>query len=151
MNTQPTMNNPDLDTAVFAFYEAKQAEEQARNHRLACEERVIALVGLKDEGTTSVKTPLYKISTAASIKRDFIKGFEAPCEFRLRVEEMPADGIPPDVLEKIVRYKAEFDPTAFRRLATADPAAYQIACQWVSAKPMKPSVKLEIVQQEEAA
>lgn len=145
-----TIDQSALDQAVFAFYEAKAAENRAREQRLACENTIIELIGVKEEGTISQKTDQYKISTTGSLKRDFIQGFEVPCEFRISPEGPLNDG-ERLVLARIVKYKAELDPTAFKKLASSDPGAYRVAAQWVTAKPQKPSVKLEIIEQKQAA
>lgn len=130
-----------LDAAVFAFYEAKQAEEQARNHRLHCENRIIELVGVKEEGTQSVKTDQYKISTAVTLTRTLVANYGEAL-----------DALPAEIFNAIVKHKPQLDVTAFKALATANPEAYRIACGAVIAKPAKPSVKLEILQpQQEAA
>jgi hypothetical protein len=41
------------------------------------------------------------------------------------------------------------DVTALKKLATANPEAYRVACKAIVARPGKPAVKLEIVEQTE--
>jgi hypothetical protein len=125
-----------LDTAVFDFYQAKAAEDQARERRIACEARIVELIGLKDEGTTSVKTNFYKISTVQSITRTLVENYGEVL-----------DSLDPDIFNAIVRHKPTLDVTALKKLATANPEAYRVACKAIIAKPGKPSVKLEIVEQ----
>lgn len=148
--TKVTVDRLALDQAVFALYEAKQAEEAAHAQRLDCERRIIELVGVK-EGTTSQKTELYKISTVGTLKRDFAKGVKIPCEFRVQEEDLPPGFMPADILRQIVTIKAELSVSALKALATANPDAYRVACQWIESRPQKPAVKLEIVEQVEEA
>jgi len=127
-----------LDTAVFELYSAKHAEDVAREHRIACESRIVELIGLKDEGTTSVKTNFYKISTVQSITRSLVENYGEVL-----------DSLSPDIFNAIIRHKPALDVTALKKLATANPEAYRVACKAIIARPGKPSVKLEIVQQTE--
>jgi hypothetical protein len=128
-------HNP-LDELAYQLEERKAAEAQARAERIKAEEALIEQIGLEDEGTRTVKTPWYKISTTAKLSRKL----NAP------------SGCPDKVYHAIVRIKHELDVSAFKKLATNDPDAYRIACQAVETKPAKPEVKVErIEQQQEAA
>lgn len=129
------MKPTDIDLAAHALSEAKRAEATARQARIEAEEALIALVGLKEEGTTSMQTDWYKVSTVGKLTRTL---------------KATAD-TPPDLLEAITRTKRELDVTKLKRLATEDPVRYQAACKWITTKPAKPSAKVELIEQQETA
>lgn len=132
------MSEPtEIDLAAYALLEAKAAEEQARNARLAAEKHLIELIGVKDEGTVSKKTAYYKVVTTGKLTRTLVA----------------ASDMPDAVYHAITRVKHELDVKALKALATADPRAYQEALRYVSTKPAKPAVKVEQIpqQQQEAA
>lgn len=68
MSNEPS----EIDIAAFQYMEAKGVEAAATNARLAAEEHLISLIGLKEEGTTSKKTAYYKVSTTAKLNRTLI-------------------------------------------------------------------------------
>ena len=97
---------------------------------------MIDAIGTEDEGTRTVKTDWYKVSTTAKLTRKLV----APSDFQDKI------------YQQIVRVKHELDVTRFKKLATQDPKAYAIACQAVETKPAKTEVKIErLEQQQEAA
>lgn len=130
--------NEALDQAVFAFWQAKQAEDQARAHRIECENRIIELVGLKDEGTQSVKTAMYKVSTTQSLTRTLVENYGEVL-----------DALDPEVFNAIIKHKPQLDVTAFKQLAASNPEAYRVACRAVISKQGKPQVKLDIIEQKQ--
>ena len=121
-----------LDLAAWELMTAKQAEEAARQHRIDCEEQVIALVGLKPEGTQTVKTSYFKVATVAGLSRSLAPGGEALIE---------AEGIP--IFDQVVRYRPEVSVSGLKALATANPAAYGRIIKAIITKPSKPVVKVE--------
>jgi hypothetical protein len=128
------MSEPtQIDIAAHAFNEAKKAEAQAREARIAAEEHLISLVGLKEEGTTTVKTDWFKVSTTGKLTRSV------------------ADDMPTEVWRMISRVKSELDVSALKKLATENPDAYREATKYLITKPAKPSAKVELIQQSQEA
>lgn len=124
-----------LDLAAWELMTAKQAEEAARLHRIACEEKVIALVGLKDEGTTSVKTDYFKVATVAGLYRSLAPGGEDLIE-----QEGTA------IMDQIIHYRPEVSVSGLKALATANPAAYGRIIKAIITKSGKPAVKVEPIE-----
>lgn len=124
-----------LDLASWELMTAKQAEEAARLHRIACEEQVITLVGLKPEGTQTVKTDYFKVATVQSLTRSLTPDGEALIE---------AEGIP--IFDQVVRYRPEVSVSGLKALATANPAAYARVIKAIVTKPGKPAVKVEPIE-----
>lgn len=127
--TAPT----ELDLAAHEYECAKAEEARARDVRLAAEQRLIDLVGLKEEGTEAKKTAYYKVSTTAKLTRT------------LNMEQ--ASMLDPVVFDAIARVKHELDVRGLKSLATSNPDAYRAALRAVTTKPTKPAVKVEQIQE----
>ena len=137
MNTEPLA----LDQAAWELLEAKRLEDEARAKRLACEERVIALVGLKgDEGTQTAKTSFFKVTTSASLSRALKPDWQ----------DLTAH-LPRNVIEDCVRTKYEVSVSGLKRIATTVSSWYQDFLQAMVTKPSKPAVKVELLAREEVA
>lgn len=132
MNAQPDVS--ELDQLSWNLIEAKRMEDEARQHRLNCEEAVIALVGLATEGTQTVRTDYFKVSTVANLTRTLTKDGEDIIE-----KEGTA------VMDQIIRYKPEVSVSGLKQLATSNPDAYQRVIKGIITKPAKPSVKVEML------
>lgn len=135
------MNEPtELDRAAFALMAAKDSEQQARQHRIACEQRVIELLGCKEEGSQSEKTAWYKVTTTGSLDRTLVENYGAVL-----------DDLPPEIFNSLIKFKPVLDVRALKTLATANPDAYRVACRAILTKPTKPSVKVELLAQTQEA
>ena len=127
--------NPEqqkLNEAAWQLILAKQAEDGARKWRLEAERRVINLIGLKEEGTTSIKTDYFKVATVAGLYRSLAPGGEDLIE-----KEGPA------IMDQVIHYRPEVSVSGLKALATANPAAYGRIIKAIITKPGKPSVKVE--------
>ena len=130
------MSEPtELDLACQAYREAKADEEQARNIRLEAEERILSLVGVKEEGTTSAKTEWFKVATVGNVSRSLIAD-ELP-----KVKSM----MDPAVFDQAIRYEPKLSVSGLKAIATANPDAYRVLLSAVMTKPAKPTIKLEVL------
>lgn len=135
MNDLTAPQPAPLDLASWELMTAKQAEEAARLHRIECEEKVIELVGLKPEGTTSIKTDYFKVATVAGLYRSLAPGGEDLIE-----KEGTA------IMDQIIHYRPEVSVSGLKALATANPAAYGRIIKAIITKPGKPAVKVEPIE-----
>jgi hypothetical protein len=131
-----------IDRLALDLELAKEEETKARNTRLAAEDALIAAIGLKDEGTNTTKTDWYKVSVTQSLDRKLMPDF---------AERL--DALDPAIFCTLIKMKPEVSVSELKRLATANPDAYRLACSAIVTKPSKPSVKVERIetQQKEAA
>jgi len=138
MNNQPT----EIDLAAQAYREAKDAEDQARNKRVALEERLILLVGLKgDEGSQSAKTDWFKVTTTAKLNRSLIQDALADVQSQ----------VPQAIYEQVIQYKPSLSLAGLRACEKANPDAYRAFCQAIVTKPAKASVKVDLLPQKQEA
>jgi hypothetical protein len=125
----------ELDLACQAYREAKANEESARNARLASEERILSLVGVKEEGTTTIKTEWFKVATVGNLTRTLL------------VDELPkVQGlIDQRIYEQVIKYEPKLSVSGLKAVATANPDAYRVLLSAVTTKPAKPTVKVEVL------
>jgi len=128
---QPT----PLDRVAQALRDAKAAEDSARASRIAAEEAVIALIGVKEEGTTTVKTCFFKVSTVGKLNRSLDEA-----AFR-----SIADDIPAAFRDRLVRWKPELVAAEVRYIEHNEPDVYRVIAQALTVKPAKPSVSIELL------
>ncbi|WP_067515581.1 DUF7173 family protein [Endozoicomonas ascidiicola] len=122
-----------LDKLAYELELAKQSEQQARDLRLAIEQQLCDVVGVKDEGSYSIKGDYYKVTTVSGFTRT------------LDVEKWQAlkNRLPAHVAEKVVRTKLEIDTRQLKSLQGLDPAQYNKVAEAITTKPKKVSVKYE--------
>lgn len=135
--TEPT----NIDQLAYELESAKLAEEAANQARLRAESALISAIGLKDEGSQTVKASYYKVTTVQSWDRKLADDYE-----------QKLDSLSPGLFSAIINYKPHLNVTELKRLATNNPDAYRLACSAIEAKPCKPAVKIErIIETQEAA
>lgn len=130
------MNQPtDLDLAVQLLREAKASEAQATKSRLEAEETVLKLVGFKEEGTTTVKTEFFKVSTVGKLTRS------------LNATKLPEveNKLNPAIYAQLVKLKPELSLSGLRAVEKANPEAYGIFVGALVTKPAKASVSFELL------
>ena len=125
----------DLDLACQAYREGKANEELARNARLSAEERILSLVGVKEEGTTTVKTEWFKVATVGNLTRTLL------------VDELPkVQGlIDQRIYEQVIKHEPKLSVSGLKAVATANPDAYRVLLAAVTTKPAKATVKVEVL------
>ncbi len=122
-----------LDKLAYELELAKQAEQQAKNHRLAIEQQLCSVVGVKDEGSYSIKGDYYKVTTVSG----FTRTLDADKWQKVK------NRIPETIAAKVVRTKLEVDTRQLKSLQGLDPAHYNIVAEAITTKPKKVSVKYE--------
>lgn len=135
MNTAEQLQPTELDLAAQELREAELNLKTAQERRDRAMLRVVELVGVKDEGTTSIKTGFFKISATAKLIRSLDESKLAALQSQ----------VPPELFEKVVEYKPSLNLKALRAVEQANPAAYRVFAQAITVKPGKPSVKVELL------
>ncbi len=125
----------DLDRLAFELEMAKAKEAAAREARLAVEEKILAAMERKDEGTVSQKTDFYKVSVTFGVDRKV-----DPEIARQLADEMDAEQY-----ARIFRWKPEVSVTELKYLREHNPEGFAQVSRAITAKPSKPSVKVEEV------
>jgi hypothetical protein len=127
-------NELDLNALSDAWLAAKAEEQAANARRLDIERAITALVSAPpEEGSYKLESERVKVTVAYKLTRT-VDG-EA-----LRA----AWGDLPENVQSAFRWKAEADVKKLRAMQELTPALYAQACAFVTAKPAKPSVSVEV-------
>lgn len=130
------MTPTPIDLAAQALREAQAQEDAARMLRLKAEEELMALVGCKDEGQATTKTAWFRIVSEGRINRTLDP---------LSIEDIRAS-IPPELFEKVIRYKPELIRSGLSVVPTPIRKLFEAA---ITERPGKPSVRVELLEQEQ--
>lgn len=120
-----------IDTLAARWAAAKEEEGDARDRRLAIEGEIVALLGVKEEGSTTHKGELFKITTKGSIYRKIDAG-----RWGEIVEQVP------ESMRAVVRYKPEVDPKGYKWIADNRPDVLGIIAAAITTTPGKPGVTI---------
>ncbi|WP_257285156.1 hypothetical protein [Endozoicomonas sp. SESOKO1] len=122
-----------LDKLAYELELAKQTEQQAKDHRLSIEQQLSEVVGVKDEGSHTLKGAYYKVTTSSGYTRTLDEK---------KWDEVKSR-IPEAVANNLVRTKTELNIKQLKSLQSLDPAQYNIVAEAVTTKPKKVSIKFE--------
>ncbi|NCC41565.1 MAG: hypothetical protein EOM21_19525 [Gammaproteobacteria bacterium] len=137
------MNPTALDQAAYELLEAKRREDEARNARLAAEERVIQILGTNgSEGTKRENTNWYKVSTVTSLTRTLHP------EWR---ELLDDDDLDAETFSRVIKTEPKLSIGELKKVATENPTAYAVLARAIISKPAKIAVKVELQTKKEAA
>lgn len=129
------MNQNDIDTLAAQLQAEKIEEAQATARRVATEQRLVELVGHKEEGDQRTAGHEWKVITTGVLNRKF----DDAALSALR-EAMPAA-----LFEQCVRYKPEPITAGLRYLRNNEPEAYALIAQALTVTPGKVGVRVEYV------
>lgn len=120
-----------LDGLAWEWMKCKEEESTARARRLEIEERILCGMEKKDEGTVTDKTEFFKISVTYGMDR------------KTDSDLVPNLPIPDEIRDKVFRKKYEISVTELRKVQEYLPEVYLEITQALTAKPSKPSLKIE--------
>ena len=142
------MNNPfivtstepqtSLDELARALQAAKKQLTRAQVAVLKAESAIVSAVGSEDEGSLTVRSDSFKITTTQPITRT--------------VNKTSLDAIrrefPEDLFEAMFDFKPSLNVKLFKECEHLRPEVYALACKAVTSKPSKISVKVELLKGE---
>ena len=133
---QPTKGRRmQLEQLCGDLLRAKQAENDARDKRIAIEQAITDIVGIPEEGTKTTDAEGYKVKVDQRIKRTI----DAKAWALVR-DQIPEELRPIKIVEEI---KVENKGVLW--LKEKEQGYYRLLCQAMTEKPEKPSVKVEEV------
>lgn len=131
-----------LDEACAALEAAKINEERARQARIDAEALVLRHAQAKDEGSVTTRGRQWKAVVTYGVNRSI----DAAALDAVR------ERVPPALFEQAIDYKPALNLAGLRFLRNNEPQTYAVLAQAITAKPAKPSVRLELLEtQREAA
>lgn len=126
------MTDLNLNTLAAQWQAAKAAETKANQERLIIEQQIAELVGVKDEGVTSVNTDLFRIKTTGKQTRTVDTDAVQQAWPTL-----------PNELQDCFAWKATLDTKAYRALASLRDDLLPQLNQFITSKPAKPAISIE--------
>lgn len=130
MNDTRNDTPQSLEILAECWQAAKTAEAEARDQRLAIEEQIIALTGMKEEGSQTHKAGARKVKVTGKLTRKLL-----PEEWERIAKTIP-EALHP------VQYKPSLDLKGLRYLENNEPETYSLVCQAIETKPAKPAVEV---------
>ena len=123
----------EIDQLAFDLEAAKTHELHAKEARLAIEEKLVALVEKKEEGTISKKGDYYKLSVTFGIDR----------KVDPEIARSLADEMDREQYNRVFKWKPEISITELKHLRDNKPEVFRQVSRALTAKPKKPSLKVE--------
>jgi hypothetical protein len=124
--------------AVGELSTAKSLEASATARRIDAEARVLAFMPWRDEGAVTAHVGTWKVSATYGVNRTVDAA----------AMEAVRSVMPPALFEQAVTYKPALVLAGVRYLQSNEPDAYALLAQAITAKPAKPSVRIEPANQE---
>lgn len=125
--------NTRLDTLCLALMRAKEDEDRARETRVAIEAEIVKLVDAREEGSVTTTGEQFKASVTFGVNRTVDR----------EALEAIRDSVPPALFHKAFDYRPSIDLAGLKYLRNNEPETYAVLAQAITARPAKPSVKVE--------
>ena len=134
--------NP-IDEAAAVYELAKMQHERTAEALADAHTALVALLPKQDEGTVKLQGESYRVA----IEYGFNRTIDAAALSAVK------DQVPPALFEQAITYKPSIVLAGLRYLSSNEPEAYAALAQAITARPAKPSVKIEaiVVELQEAA
>jgi len=123
---------PSLMELGHLYLEAKKAENAAREARLKIEQKLVAQINLKDEGTTTVKAEDLTISVNTGYTR----------KLDSKIVEANWKRLPN--AERLLRRKYELEAKEFKYLQENEPDSLDALYAAMTTTPKKPSLTVKV-------
>ncbi len=130
--------NP-IDEAAKNLEIAKFAEAHATAERIRAEQTLVELMPAKTEGSVSMKGADYKVVIEYSMNRSLDAAHLAAIK----------DQVPAALFGQAITYKPSIVVKGLRYVESNEPEAYAVLAQAITAKPAKPSVRIEPIAHEQ--
>lgn len=124
----------ELERTAREILEFKTIEDDAKASRLAAEERLIAMIENKPEGTVHEEDGGIKVTATFKLTRTVDAGAVQAAWNDL-----------PEMVRDAFSWKPELVLKHARALEAANPKDYAVLAQFITAKPAKPSIKIEVL------
>ena len=130
--TAPVVES-EIDVLGRLWQEEKEAEAYAKERRLQVESQITDLIGVADEGTTNAEGNLFKVKTVGKLTRSLDDA----------AIQSDWDTLP-DEIKKCVKWKSSLDTKNLRSLEAMRHDLIPVMAQYMTTKPAKPSVSVEV-------
>lgn len=126
-----TLSYLNIDELAHRLELAKQAEQQAKDERLAIEALLIDKIGVREEGTTTFATSQYTIKTVGKLTRSLDE----------TAIKKDWDTLP-EAVQKCINWKPSVDTKNLRALESMREDLVPTLAKYMTVKPAKASVSV---------
>lgn len=123
----------NIDQLAAALEAAKIAEARATAARIDAEQALLAVCQAKDEGSVTVRSAEYKATVTYGINRTIDAA----------ALEAVRGSVPGALFDQAFEYAPKIKVAGLRYLMLNEPDTYAALAQAITAKPAKPSVRVE--------
>lgn len=123
-----------IDALADRIVQLKGEKQDIQNQIDECQNELIEIVGIKDEGSQSFHTDRYLIGTTQGITRTLD---------RTEVLKL-ADRLPEDTYKNVFTWKPALDLANYRALKDMAPNLASMVDDAITSKPTKPAVKVSV-------
>ena len=140
MNQLQSVPKPmTLDELAFAYELAKADLTVAKSALDTAEAALLNAVPCELEGSTSIKTEYYKITSTGKLTRNLD-------ESKLgQVQTV----VPQAIFERVIRYKPDLSLRDLRYIESNEPEYYRAFAEAITTKPAKSAIKVERIETKE--
>jgi len=132
--------NP-IDEAAAVYELAKMQHDRTAEALAEAHSNLVALMPSKEEGAVNMTGESYKVSITYGMNRTV----DAAALSAIK------DSVPVALFEQAIAYKPSIVLAGLRYLQSNEPGVYAALAQAITARPAKPSVKIEAITQEQLA
>lgn len=137
----PNKPDPTLDELAEMHLQAKRMLDSAKAHLDLINEKIVQVVGTKDEGAFSLEGDFHKITTTQPLTRSV----------DAKLAKDIYQQLPRDLADGIFTWKPSLNLKLYRELAKYQPDYHALISKAVTTKPGKPAVAVKVVDRPEAA
>lgn len=122
-----------IDAFADRIVQLKGEKQDIQNQIDECQEALIEIIGIRDEGSQSFHTERYKVGTTQGITRTLD---------RTEVVKL-ADRLPEDTYKNVFTWKPTLELSNYRSLQELAPNLAAMVDDAITSRPSKPAVKVE--------
>lgn len=123
-----------IDSLADRIVQLKGEKQDIQNAIDECQQALIEIVGIKEEGSQSFHTDRYLVGTTQGITRTLD---------RTEVLKL-AERLPEDTYKNVFTWKPSLDLSNYRALRNMAPHLASMVDDAITSKPTKPAVKVEV-------
>lgn len=122
-----------IELVAHELHETKEQLKRLGEAKLCLEGELAGLVGQKEEGTTSIKTDKFKVSTVGALRRSVMPEVERESFINVLGE---------DITDRLVKVSFSLSTSEYRKLTDEQRDAI---AHFIISKPAKLAVNLEVL------
>lgn len=133
------MQNGSIETIIDRIEGLRSERDKINKEIDQARDELVSIMGSKEEGTINAMTLNYRVSLRFSMAREIDRD-----KF-----QQVRDYVPPQIVERLIRFEPKIVMHELRWLQENKPGIYGAVCDFIVAKPSKPSLTYTRVEEKE--